>query len=86
MKARELIEAAKLDPARLEIVRHAFNLAWTRIEPDVPVRTGAREAARLKLARVILRIAYGEEMTAELLHEAALDVMFAAPTELISVA
>lgn len=57
MKARKLIEGASFDPAQLKAIGKAFDDAWEKIAPSVSVRPQAVEAARLKLANVVLRLA-----------------------------
>ena len=57
MKARQLIADRALDPAQLGILFRAFDLAWSKLAPDIGSNVQTIEAARLKLANLVLAIA-----------------------------
>ena len=54
MKARTLLEGASFGPDDLKIIGSAFDMAWDQIKPQF---TGDPEAARLRLANIILDLA-----------------------------
>jgi len=54
MKARQLLAGSILDPVRLQAIYTAFDGAWQIVKPSVPKNAQAQEAARLKLANIIL--------------------------------
>ena len=82
MKARQMIEGASFDPQQLQAIAKAFDDAWEQIAPSVGNRQQAVEAARLKLANVVLSLAKNGTQETERLTEEALKIMFANPTEL----
>jgi len=82
MKARELIDDATYDADQIKIIGKAFDDAWAQIAPDVGQYPQAIEAARLKLATVVLSAARHGFRSPEHLKEAALKLMFADPTQL----
>lgn len=57
MKARNLLSGATYGPERLKLIYQAFDDAWQAIEPLVDKAPLAHEAARLKLANLILEVA-----------------------------
>jgi hypothetical protein len=58
MKARKLIESASYDPDTLKVLFQAFDDAWTQVAPTMSNRPGdAIEAARMRLASIILGLA-----------------------------
>ena len=79
MKARRLIDGASFEPRELKIVTAAFDVAWEKIAPTVSSRDTAIEAARLKLADVILGIASNGITDAKEMADAALERMLEAP-------
>jgi hypothetical protein len=74
MKARELIRNASYGPDRLNVLFTAFDRAWEAIAGDVGTDPLSVEAARLKLANIILSLA-GEARDADWLKNAALQIM-----------
>jgi hypothetical protein len=60
MKARNLLRGAAYGPERLKEIYQAFDEAWKAIEPLVEENPLAREAARLKLANMILAVAQSD--------------------------
>jgi hypothetical protein len=81
LKARKLIEGAAYAPDELKAIGKAFDDAWEQIAPSVSTRPEAIEAARLKLANVVLSLAKNGTGDPEKLTEAALKVMLADPTQ-----
>ena len=54
MKARRQVASAVYDPATLKVIGKAFDDAWEQIAPQVSARAYAIEAARLRLAEIVL--------------------------------
>jgi hypothetical protein len=82
MKARRLIEGATFDPAQMKAIGQAFDGAWEQIAPQVSKRPEAIEAARYKLAQLVLSLAKRGILDPEELKEEALRLMREAPAEL----
>ena len=57
MKARQLIGGASYSPETLKVLYKAFDDGWVVIAPTISGRAEAIEAARLKLANIILSLA-----------------------------
>jgi hypothetical protein len=57
MKARQLIGGASFGPDDLKVIWQAFDDAWNEIAPSVTGRAQGIEAARLKLANIVLSLA-----------------------------
>jgi len=74
MKARQLIGRASYGPDELKVLFKAFDDAWERIAPGVSGRAEAIEAARIKLANVILGLAHNGSRDAEQIKDAALHI------------
>jgi hypothetical protein len=60
MKARSLLSGAAYGPERLKDIYKAFDDAWQAIEPLVENTPLAQEAARLRLANMILAVAQSD--------------------------
>jgi hypothetical protein len=75
MKARHLIGSACFGPEALKVITQAFDDAWNSIAADFGNNPLAIEAARLKLANIILAIAQNEGGDPEQLKRAALMLM-----------
>jgi hypothetical protein len=84
MKARHLIASASYDPEQLKALRKAFDDAWERIAPEVSVRLPALEAARMKLADIVLGLAKTGNLDPQRLADAAVQLMQAPPQQLRS--
>jgi hypothetical protein len=83
MKARVMLESATFDPARVKILCNAFDAAWERIAPQVGTHPKAIEAARLKLAETVMRVATGvNRFDAVWLADTVINLMLAKPTRL----
>jgi hypothetical protein len=54
LKARQILAGSILDPIKLKAIYTVFDGAWQIIKPSVPKNPSAQEAARLKLANIIL--------------------------------
>jgi len=78
MKARKLIEGAYYGPDQLKALTEAFNAAWEQLAP----REAAADAARVKLANTLLKLAESGNKDAAYLTEAALNMVWDEPTEL----
>ena len=75
MKARHLVGSASFGPETLKGIIQAFDDAWNSIAANIGNNPLAIEAARLKLANIILAIAQNEGGDPEQLKRAALDLM-----------
>jgi hypothetical protein len=75
MKARAIIGGANFDPNTLKIVYAAFDNAWDEIASQVSSRPDAIEAARLRLAEIVLSLARNGSRDAEALRDAAVNAM-----------
>ena len=75
MRARHLIGGASFGPEALKGITQAFDDAWNSIAADFGNNPLAIEAARLKLANVILAIAHDDRADPEEIKRAALQVM-----------
>jgi hypothetical protein len=54
MRARSLISSASFGPEALKAITRAFDDAWNEVAPTVSQRPEAVEAARLRLANIVL--------------------------------
>jgi hypothetical protein len=75
MKARQLIGNAAQGPDALKVLFKAFDDAWEQLAPKHGDNPLAIEAARLKLANVILSLANEDRKDTEQLKAAALRIM-----------
>lgn len=75
MKARHLLGSSSFGPEALKGITQAFDDAWNSIAPDFGGNPLAIEAARLKLANVILAIAQNDRSNPEQIKRAALQIM-----------
>ena len=57
MKARAIIEGSSFGPEALKVMGQAFDQAWSAIELSVGINPSAIEAARLRLADIVLSLA-----------------------------
>ena len=56
-KAKALIGGGKYNPQKLAVLYQAFDQAWKQIAPTFGARADAVEAARLKLANIVIGLA-----------------------------
>ena len=83
MKARVVLARGSFDPATLQVVWDAFDIAWGQIAPAIGSNPERIEAARLKLAKKMLEATKGlEEFDAAGLADLAVQLTYAEPTEL----
>jgi len=75
MKARQLIGSATYGPEALAALFKAFDDAWDQLAPKFGTDQLAIEAARLKLANIILSLADPNGNDPEQLKNAALRIM-----------
>lgn len=75
MKARQLIASGSYGPDQLKALGKAFDDAWDRIAPTISKRPRAIEAARLKLADIVLGLAKNGNFDAQWLADSAVQVM-----------
>ncbi len=79
MKARQLLASSAFDPAQLKTMGQAFEDAWEQIAPQVSARAGAIDAARYKLAQLVLSLAKRGILDREKIKDEALRLMREAP-------
>jgi hypothetical protein len=60
MKAQSLLRGAPYGPDKLKTIYEAFDEAWAAIKPLVDDTPLAHEAARIKLANLVLAVAKDE--------------------------
>ncbi len=82
MKARLLIQNASYGPGEVKALGEAFDDAWERIAPDISSRPTAIEAARLKLAEVVLGLAKNGNFDPKWVADRAIQIMCAPPQKL----
>jgi len=75
MKARHLVGSSSFGPEALKGITQAFDDAWNSIAANVGKNPLAIEAARLKLANIILAIVQNDGGDPEQLKRAALELM-----------
>jgi hypothetical protein len=75
MKARRLVASGSYGPDQLKALGRAFDDAWGGIAPTVSARPKAVEAARFRLAEIILSLARNGNFDPQLLADEALQVM-----------
>src|SRR5262245_13363820 len=75
MKARRLFNSASYDPDQVKALGQAFDAAWARVGPSVSSRAHAIEAARLKLANIVLGLAKAGNFDSKQLANAAVQAM-----------
>ena len=79
MKARQLLASSAFDPAQLKTMGQAFEDAWEQIAPQISARAGAIDAARYKLAQLVLSLAKRGILDREKIKDEALRLMHEAP-------
>jgi hypothetical protein len=72
MRARRLIEGASFGPDTLKVLFQAFDEAWAVLAPRYGNDAQAIEAARTRLANILLSLAREESCEARALRDAAL--------------
>jgi hypothetical protein len=79
MKARQLIGSGSYGPDQLKTLFKAFDEAWDAIAPSISSRAGAVEAARVKLANIVLSLARGGagKVDADQMRDAAIRIFVA---------
>ena len=82
MRARQLIDSASYGPDQVRILAKAFDDAWTQIKDELSDDADGIEAARLKLAKVVLCLARSGLGNATQLTQAAVQTMYAPPAKL----
>ena len=60
MRAKQLIDSACYGPEALKIIGQAFDEAWISIAPNFGNNPATIEAARLKLAKIVLSFPHEE--------------------------
>jgi len=75
MKASQLIADSSYGPDSLKVLFQAFDEAWKEIAPRTSQDEVAVEAARLKLASIVLIVATNESRDAEQIKNTALILM-----------
>jgi hypothetical protein len=72
MQARRLIEGASFGPETLKVVFEAFDQAWAALAPRYGANALAAEAARTRLANILLGLVRQDSRDAGALRDAAL--------------
>ena len=75
MKARELISSASYGPETLKIVFQSFDQAWESIAHNFVDNALAMQAARIKLANIILSMPHDHQSDAQQITDSALKMM-----------
>jgi len=75
MKAQQLVNGASFGPAALKVICQAFDKAWEEIAGNFGNDPIYIQAARLKLASVLLVIANEESRDVETLKNSALRII-----------
>jgi hypothetical protein len=75
MKVRVLFADASYGPDQLKVLCKAFDEAWDIVSPTISARPDAIEAARMRLANIILGLANDGSIGAENLTRAAVQLM-----------
>lgn len=65
MRARRLITASSFGPKAFGAIGKAFDEAWAEIEPTIGTVPLAVEAARLRLANIVLSLATNDNPNAD---------------------
>jgi hypothetical protein len=82
VKAQALIAGAWFGPDQIKVLTQAFDEAWSQIAPDVDERPDAIEAARYRLATLILGMAHsGGQLDGDRLRDTAVALMHANVTK-----
>jgi hypothetical protein len=78
MKARTLVAGASFGPDQIKVLTRAFDEAWVLVGPSVSARPEAIEAARTRLATLILGLGQkAGKLDAEQLRDDAVHLMLA---------
>jgi hypothetical protein len=72
MQARKLVERASFGPDTLKALYQAFDEAWAILAPRYANDASAAEAARTRLADLLLSVARAESRDVNALRDAAL--------------
>jgi hypothetical protein len=75
MKARQIIEDTAYGPEKMKVLFQAFDEAWTSIADNFGDDPSSVEAARTKLANVILGLAHADATDATRIRDSALRIM-----------
>ena len=75
MKARQLIGDCAYGPETLKVLFKAFDDAWEEIEANFDTGSGARDAARIELATVVLDLASEDSRDPDQIKQLALQIM-----------
>jgi hypothetical protein len=67
MKARKLIVGAAFGPEVLKVLTKAFDEAWAELAPQTRTQPQAIDAARLRLANIVLSLAAEDSSDVEAL-------------------
>ena len=79
MEARKAIQSASYGPSEVKALGEAFDDAWGRVAPSISSRPAAVNAARLKLAGVLLGLAKDGNFDPTWLADAAVQLMQSQP-------
>jgi hypothetical protein len=79
MEARKAIHNASYGPSELKALGEAFDDAWLRVAPSISSRAAAVDAARLKLADILLALAKQGNFDPKWLADTAVHMMTSQP-------
>jgi hypothetical protein len=79
MEARRRIQNASYGPSELKALGKAFDDAWRRIAPGISNRPAALNAARFKLADILLALARQGNFDPQRLADEAVRLMSSRP-------
>ena len=83
MEAHKLLDGASFDPDQLKVAYETFDAAWELLARHVSTNPKAVEAARMKLASIIIKqIQNGLYAHPEELSDEVIDIMHERPTAL----
>jgi hypothetical protein len=75
MKARQLIQDCAYGPETLKVLFKAFDDAWAEIEANFDAGSGGSDAARIKLATIVLSLAKHDSRDADQIKQSAVRIM-----------
>ena len=79
MKARHLVHSAAYGPEVLKVLSKAFDDAWDELKPTVSKRAIALEAARIRLANILLSLVKEDSRDSNHLKNEALRLFLSRP-------
>ena len=81
MKAHHLVHSAIYGPEALKVLFKAFDDAWEEVKPTISKRSSALEAARLRLANILLSLVKEDSRDSNHLKNEALRLFLSRPNQ-----